>query len=465
MYISIFLDIEDCITPLSDDIARDLADILARHGIVANAVVVGDKMRTLERRGRFDVIQALKQHEVGLHSDRHSRHPTVAEYLEDKGWEDGIDEAERREKPGVETTKRIFGLPPSCWGVPGGSWGPQIHPAMTRLGIPIVVYPETHTAAADVHWYGGTLTFGYRHFVEGFDFLYSDDPAFEKRFRMFQTTVEENLAEGLPWMGLFAAHPITVRALEFGDVINFGGGKETRPEDWRQPPIKSEAEYGDALKNFGRLVQFVADHPRLNVVPVGKLRETFGKTTRRIDRHGLYDYARSARESDDIETGDPRLSPAEAIDILARALPTLDHEGIPEAFDIRHVDGPTTLPSEAGRPGEISRDDLSSICHAVTSFIDRHRRLPSCLKVNGIDLGPGTIYSALCETFTASIDGNKAAGIQRRPCPQIPRIADEIASRVEADYRGWVIHKPDLDTSKLLELTRLQTWTLKPAAG
>jgi len=86
MYITLFFDVEDCVTPLSDDIAKDLADTLSDHGLKGEFMVVGDKARMLEKRGRWDVIEALRRHEVGLHTNRHSRHPNVAEYLEDNRW-------------------------------------------------------------------------------------------------------------------------------------------------------------------------------------------------------------------------------------------------------------------------------------------------------------------------------------------------------------------------------------------
>ncbi len=30
-------------------------------------------------------------------------------------------------------------------------------------------------------------------------------------------------------------------------------------------------------------------------------------------------------------------------------------------------------------------------------------------------------------------------------------------------YRTWPVHKPDLDMSRIVEFTKLQLWTLKPA--
>lgn len=90
----------------------------------------------------------------------------MAEYLEDKRWSDGIEEVVRREGPGVEVIQRIFGKPPTCWGQGGGSWGPQVHPAMKRLGVPAIVYPATFAPSSkecyDIS--GGQRRFnGHRH--------------------------------------------------------------------------------------------------------------------------------------------------------------------------------------------------------------------------------------------------------------------------------------------------------------
>ena len=44
-----------------------------------------------------------------------------------------------------------------------------------------------------------------------------------------------------------------------------------------------------------------------------------------------------------------------------------------------------------------------------------------------------------------------------------PTLADELAAQVRQRIRGWMIHPPELDLSRIEEATRLQTWTLKPA--
>ncbi len=463
MFVSLFFDVEDCVTPVSDDIARDLAAITADHGLVADFMVVGEKARTLERRGRRDVIEALGRHEIGLHTARHSRHPTVAEYLEDKGWADGIDEAVRREGPGVEAIRQVFGRTPACWGQGGGSWGPQIHPAMRRLGVPLIVYPATCTASSDVHWYSGVLTFGYRHVFEGFDQLYSDEAAFAAFFRTFQATVERYLAAGFPWMGIFCAHPITVRAYEFGDVLNFSHGRETPPEAWQQPPLKTEDEYRTALASFTSLIRYIAGHPRLQVVPVGTLGRRYGGDPTHIAAAELLSYAEGAHNSPDIPADDARLSPAQAVDVLTQAIASLADGASLSALSIRHVDGPVSLPPDLVSGANCPWEAFRAACLNTRAYIDRTGQLPAAIDLGGTTVGIGSFCRGACEALLALAAGHTPTQVALRPGAQVPAIAEEIARETEAGYRGWVIHKPDLDTARLLELTRLQTWTLRRA--
>src|SRR6266436_1393802 len=109
VYVILWFDTEDYILPASDDAAMRVATFLTGENIRGTFKVVGEKARTLERRGRTDVIDALKKHEIGYHSNYHSVQPTPAVYLSNLGWDEGVAEFERREGPGFEAVRRIFG--------------------------------------------------------------------------------------------------------------------------------------------------------------------------------------------------------------------------------------------------------------------------------------------------------------------------------------------------------------------
>src|SRR5213080_4165351 len=88
----LWFDTEDYLLPADDDATKRLAEMLTQRGIRATFKLVGEKARVLERRGRRDVIAALKKHDIGYHANFHSVHPAPSEYLADCGLLDGMAE-------------------------------------------------------------------------------------------------------------------------------------------------------------------------------------------------------------------------------------------------------------------------------------------------------------------------------------------------------------------------------------
>src|SRR5215831_4015227 len=159
IYVILWFDTEDYVLPASDDAALHVADFLTKEGVRATFKVVGEKARTLERRERKDVIAALRKHEIGYHSNYHSVQPSPAMYLSALGWDEGVAEFDRRERPGYDDVKRIFGQAPSCYGQPGSSWGPQSYGAMKKWGMPVYLDAGNHVGLdGKPHYYGGVLT-------------------------------------------------------------------------------------------------------------------------------------------------------------------------------------------------------------------------------------------------------------------------------------------------------------------
>src|SRR5258708_17244942 len=90
----LWFDTEDYLLPADDDACKRLAEMLTERHIRATFKVVGEKARVLERRGRRDVIDALKKDHIGYHANFHSVHPAPSEYLVDYGFLAGVAECE-----------------------------------------------------------------------------------------------------------------------------------------------------------------------------------------------------------------------------------------------------------------------------------------------------------------------------------------------------------------------------------
>ena len=149
--------------PADDDAAKRLAEMLTARGIRATFKVVGEKARTLERRGRKDVIAALRKHAIGYHANLHSVHPTPNEDLAECGWLDGVAEFRRREGGGAAEEADFFRadiglLRPA--GIILGAAGYRGLKGYRRgsTGVPCYVDEGTHVGLDQKpFWYAGGL--------------------------------------------------------------------------------------------------------------------------------------------------------------------------------------------------------------------------------------------------------------------------------------------------------------------
>src|SRR5579871_985749 len=242
------MDVEDLVAEEADDIAKTCAEILLEEEVRATLCVVGEKARLLQQRGRGDVIAALKAHDLGIHTNLHSVHPTIAEFLGDKGWDDGVEEALRRETAGVQAIKEVFGVSPSCWGGPGNTWGPQICEAMRQLGVPAFVYAHTAVPGGGVHRFGELLAYPGGRSLS--DAMYHSTPKALAQREQLAQQLEQDAASGLYWQEVFLGHPTRILHEEFWDAPNFALGANPPQNDWQPARRKSQSDLDRALMNF-----------------------------------------------------------------------------------------------------------------------------------------------------------------------------------------------------------------------
>ncbi len=92
----------------------------------------------------------------------------------------------------------------------------------------------------------------------------------------------------------------------------------------------------------------------------------------------------------------------------------------------------------------------------------------------GRDIGPNLFLQAARAALTALSAGTPPAMVPLArpvsPAPEPVPVGEETALAQRPAFRnmrfrnGWVIFPPDFEGQNVIELTRLQTWTGKPAA-
>jgi len=439
VYTVLWFDTEDYIEPSADDAALRIARDLTGLGVRATFKIVGEKARVLERRGRRDVLQALALHDIGYHSNFHSVQPPPALYLRDLGYLEGAAEFERRESAGAQDLTRIFGVRPSCYGQPGSSWAPQTNLALRHMGIPMYLDEGSQVGVGDQpFWYGGLLyvfnmgRFQLRAPLDGDELLAAS-------FARFDQAAAALAARGGGVISIYY-HPTEFVTAEFWDAVNFAKGANPERNDWVRPRRRSPAESERCFRILHDYVAHARSVPGVRFVTARELLQLYGNPPApRVPRAAVAAHM-SARQTF-LETAEGTLS---AADMLLALL----------GMEPQYVDGPASRLAGSYRDPDIPRAAFERAKADVVSFITANRRLPAEVWIGSAALSIGDFTATL-----AADDGPEA----RVPVRRAHLDFEKYFSAEPAKAFDWPIHPPGFQAPELLELGRLQGWTLKPA--
>jgi hypothetical protein len=440
VYVVLWFDTEDYIEPASDDAALRIANDLSAEGVRATFKVVGEKARVLEKRGRRDVIQALSRHAIGYHSNWHSVHPAPAEYLVHLGFLEGAEEFERREAAGVADVKRVFGTQPVCYGQPGNSWGPQSNPALRKLGIPVYL-DEGDQVGLDEQpfWYGGMLyvfRMGKNQFRAQLN-AGAEDPAAYKRF---DETAAKLAAKGGGTISIYY-HPNEFVTTEFWDGVNFAHGANPERAAWVKPRRRTAEDSERCYGVLRRFVHHMKAQPGVRFVTARELPSLYANPALpAVDRKEAAEHLSRHLVFGEIQGR--MLSAAEMLLALLNLKPQV-------------VDGPTAPGITTYSKADIPSSAFQVAASDAAEFVRRFHRLP-----NQVFVGAESLSLA---DFAATLAGNVTSGNGE---VKVLRGNVEFDRYFATDGRksfNWVIHPAGFDGTPLLDLARLQGWTLKPA--
>jgi len=464
VYVLIWFDTEDYILPPSDDAAKRLADFLTGEGVHATFKVVGEKARTLERRGRKDVIASLRKHEIGYHSNTHSQHPTPAEYESVLEWQSGVEEFTRRERPGFDDVARIFAKTPCCYGQPGNSWAPQSFAALHRWGVRLYLDEGSHVGLhGKPFWYGGLLNIF--NTVEGQELRPNDNwdnlEQSKAKFREIYTRMSSEPHGGL--ISLYF-HPCEFIHQWFWDM-NFAHGTNPPREEWKPPAQKSPAQQQQTFAYFEGLVRYMKTFPNVRFVTGSEALDLYPDLAqgRNFSTRDLTAIAKSVTADVSFqERDDYALSASEILQLLTSyvAQATLKKSDA----DIRLSQtpyGPSSAPAPFAEAITVSLAQFLSTVQDVDNFVEVQHQVPQAVWLGSVPVPPEAYLVALAHISNLLLT--------TRDLPQSVTIAPATLSPTEyvatdsTKLWDWPIFPEGFHSAPLMQLARLQTWTLKPA--
>ncbi len=459
----ICFDVEDYTSPESagmDDIPKWLAEIMSDEGVTGSFFVIGEKARMMEKRGRKDVIEAMARHDIGSHTNFGSIHPTVTEILENASWDKGTEEMLTNETIGFDDLERIFGQRPANLARHGGSYGPQLTGALSQMNAGYVYSPVSlpgHNAV----WFCNTLNFHGEGDYGFFDDAYYRDDLFNPMLESLDSIIPGSIQD-IDMMAFFANHPSKVRSIQFWD-FNYYKGANPGPDEWKTPELRSLESMKTAQKNFRRLIQYLKNRDDIELTTFRELTERFSYRKDVISKEELGLFADRLLKENKIVI-DELFSAAELFSALVESL---DHyhadQELPMQVKIQRPFGPLEMPVSNPEIDQVPAGGILELSGRAHAYIEKTNHLPAFLLYEGKKIGTGSLLALFSEMFLKIQDSNLPDHFPTLAFEAYPSVNEENIINEVAACREWPVHREDLDMSHLIEMTKLQLWTLKPA--
>ncbi len=464
VYVVLWFDYEDYIQPRSDDAALRIAELLSDYGIRATFKIVGKKLDDLLHAGRKDIIDALSRHSVGYHSYDHSVHPTIAEYLKRMGWSSGGEEFERRESGGVDLIKEVFGITPSCYGQPGSAWAPQTYIAFNRWGIRVYLDEGNHVGVDNQpFWYCGLLHI-YKMRSNLIRIYPSPDKDELQKDKERFTRIYNRLRKSGGGVVSTYSHPCEFVCRDSWDKLNYRDGKNTDPDQWVIPRLRPQREIEEIFHNFAEYVEFIRSHQDVEFITADELLALYRDTARgkAFTLPEIRQLARAVQGGISFQVvNGASLSPAESLSLLASWLVDYADEGeLPTEAKIMEVYfGPAVKPVTTPPDATLLWEELINACRWLVDYFQAAHQLPYRIEAGGMDIAP--------EDFLATLGRVTELALAEEEIPARIAISrgNFVVSRYvgETGLWGWSVFPENFDAPELVELAKLQSWTLKPA--
>ncbi len=460
-YVAITFDVEDYISPESvqmDDIPKWLAETLTEEGVTGTFFVIGEKARSLKSRGREDVINAMNKHNIGSHTNYGSIHPTVTEILETPNWDEGYQIMQKNEMEWIPELEKIFKAPINSFARHGGSYGPQLVAALGSENIGYA-YSPAHLPNKNAVWFCNALNF---HSCYSYlDNLYYKDELFNPALDSIKEEFPNEIKD-LDVLLFLANHPSKIKSEQFWD-FNYYKGANPTPEEWKVPDLRPQESMVTARKNFRRLVRYLKDNENVELVGLNDLMELYSEQREFIEKEDLINIAKQITEEKTI-ISDEYYSPAEVFNALVESISNYSESGeLPDKLKRKSPLGPRQMPPVAPTVVNLTPKQVKELALTANKLIKDNGFLPSELNIAEGKIGTGSLLYLFSSAYQDMVNNENKSLYKPIPLEAYPTVNEEAIINEIKGMKHWEVHRPDLNMARVIEFTRLQLWTLKPA--
>ena len=462
----LWFDVEDYVTPRSDDPPKKIIEILTRNSVNATFKVNAEKIRALGTRQRADVINALATADIGYHLDTHSRHPTLYEYLGDKDLRTGAGEFFEREHEGYVYVRNTLGQSPSCFGHPGPTWTPHVYPAMSRMGIPVYLdeTPILNLENSPYYFCNVLNLNGANSNFILLDYFFERPDGLKRIKKRFNQIYSKSRTNG--GVVSILLHPHTIVNRKFWDEVNFARGRNPSKDEYVMPPQQPEETTRRAYRDIEEFVKYLNSFPEVKFITARDAVSIFGDTSKdfKLDFETIRNLARrTTRNIQHQKIDGMYISPAQIFSLMSAAAASYAETGtLPKKITARTPLGPLANGKSKGSRTILTRN-LLAISKSVVDTLDREGYILNEIFVDKATLSPEDYLATVCSLLLSIADGKlpKRVRVKKGNFTE-GKYVNKMAVKKACH---WIMLPEHFEAPRLLQQILLQTWTLKPAIG
>ena len=456
---------EEFVTPAHSEILIKIASILSERYITGSFHLTGEFARNLRGNQRSDVIEALRQHEIGYHSNTHGAYPFIGGICENSSWDSTVEKLMRTEAKGILDIENIFGKRPTYY-VTEFTKAPQLIYALRSLGIDLLGFsglPENDKVP--FCWYTGSIC--YTGPMMGVESPPHTD-RLQKMKNKFDSLYKQQEAKGSNGVIKLFNHPYKF-AYNNNIVSWVSKNKIYKSYNINSPWIvPQESLYSEKIttrlfSEFECLLDYILDKGDTEFFSTSQIAlpyrkklprfvgcEAFSELLQQIGKNIIW-----------LRSGQMIFSPAEIFALMTYALKYFsNYRKLPESLPLRDPLGPTI---ESRCLNEAVSIPIEAIMRNIAD-IDREfefsQQSPCEIEFSDAKIPLSSAYFAFAKMLQNPIPDS--GNLTFQPTEPLP----EIASSDYFDAQSWTkeSYPAGFTGRNICTHCRLQSWTYKPAS-
>ena len=157
-------------------------------------------------------------------------------------------------------------------------------------------------------------------------------------------------------------------------------------------------------------------------------------------------------------------SPAEIFSAFSSALSHFSTaDELPAELAILRPFGPLEMPAKDPELDHISIEGILDLSNKAQEYIENRGYLPASLSYKDQRIGTGSLLALFSKLYLKIGDPDLPEQLSAISFEPYPSVNEEMIVSEVAAFRDWPVHREDLQMDQLIEMTKLQLWTLKPA--